>query len=121
MLLAGPDHERRISLQSLIRARSEGTDEIRQVLKTDVSHLRRFSDALLRARPELSPEEVYWRCTSPWACCNPLRRVRPRLNVLLGGQTSEADVVALLERMLSSRRGRLPRLRRSGTWTAPAR
>ena len=56
-----PANDRRISLQFLIRARSEGTEEMRNVLRTDVSHLRRFSDALLAALPQLPPEEVYWR------------------------------------------------------------
>ena len=97
-----PDHERRISLQFLIRARSEGTDEIRQVLKSDVSHLRRFSDALLRARPDLSPEEVYWRLHFTLGMLHNNRFAEfDRLNVLSEGQTSEADVSALLERMLN--------------------
>jgi len=97
-----PGHERRISLQFLIRARSEGTDEIRQVLKTDVSHLRRFSDALLKARPDLSPEDVYWRLHFTLGMLHNNRFAEfDRLNVLSEGQTSEADVVSLLERMLA--------------------
>src|SRR6201996_1728045 len=54
-------NERRISVQFIIRARSEGTEQMREVLRTDVSHLRRFADALAGARPDLPPEEVYWR------------------------------------------------------------
>ena len=97
-----PDHERRISLQFLIRARSEGTDEIRQVLKSDVSHLRRFSDALLAARPDLSPEEVYWRLHFTLGMLHNNRFAEfDRLNVLSEGATSEADVVSLLARMLA--------------------
>ena len=34
---------------------------MRNVLRTDVSHLRRFSDALIAALPQHPPEEVYWR------------------------------------------------------------
>ena len=48
-------------MQFLIRARSEGTEQIREVLRTDVSHLKRFADALRAARPDLPAEEVYWR------------------------------------------------------------
>src|SRR5215469_17711094 len=48
-------HERRISVQFIIRARSEGNEAMREVLRTDVSHLRRFADALMAARPELAP------------------------------------------------------------------
>src|SRR5579883_2889021 len=61
MRWARPDSERRISLQFIIRARSEGTEAMKEVLRTDVSHLRRFADALMAARPELAPEDVYWR------------------------------------------------------------
>ncbi|ALL13946.1 TetR/AcrR family transcriptional regulator [Caulobacter henricii] len=97
-----PDHERRISLQFLIRARSEGTDDIRQILKTDVSHLRRFSDALLIARPDLSPEDVYWRLHFTLGMLHNNRFAEfDRLNVLSEGTTSEGDVVALLARMLA--------------------
>lgn len=97
-----PDHERRISLQFLIRARSEGTDQIRQILKTDVSHLRRFSDALLAARPTLSPEDVYWRLHFTLGMLHNNRFAEfDRLNVLSEGATSEGDVDALLARMLA--------------------
>lgn len=96
-----PSNDRRISLQFLIRARSEGTDEIRQVLKTDVSHLRRFSDALLRARPELSPEEVYWRLHFVLGMIHQNRFMElDRLHVLSEGLTREGEVDALLTRML---------------------
>lgn len=96
-----PDHERRISLQFLIRARSEGTDEIRQVLKTDVSHLRRFSDALLKACPTLAPEDVYWRLHFALGMLHNNRFAEfDRLSVLSEGLTREADVEGLLDRML---------------------
>src|SRR5215204_3172344 len=44
---SAPDNARRISLQFIIRARSEGTAEMREVLRNDVSHLARFADALM--------------------------------------------------------------------------
>ena len=97
-----PDHERRISLQFLIRARSEGTDEIRRVLQTDVTHLKRFSDALMKARPDLPSEEVYWRIHFTLGMLHNNRFAEfDRLNVLSEGATSEADVEALLRRMLA--------------------
>jgi len=97
-----PDHERRISLQFVIRARSEGTDEIRRVLQTDVSHLRRFSDALRAARPDLSAEEVYWRLHFTLGMLHNNRFAEfDRLNVLSEGATREGDVEALLGRMLA--------------------
>src|ERR1700754_1975711 len=43
---ADPGSDRRVSVQFIIRARSEGTEEIRDVLQNDVSHLERFAEAL---------------------------------------------------------------------------
>ena len=96
-----PDSERRISLQFLIRARSEGTEEMRNVLRSDVSHLRRFSDALLAALPQLPPEEVYWRIHFALGMIHQNRFAElDRLNVLSEGATREDDVEALLKRMV---------------------
>jgi hypothetical protein len=82
-----PDHERRISLQFLI--------EIRKVLQTDVTHLRRFSDCSRRGRT--------WRPRRSLAAAGHNNRFAEfdRLNVLSEGTTSEADVEALLNRMLA--------------------
>ena len=96
-----PDHERRISVQFIIRARSEGTAEMRDVLRTDVSHLERFSDALIAACPQMAREDVYWRLHF---CLGMLHNNRfaefDRLHHLSGGLTREADVEGLLARML---------------------
>jgi AcrR family transcriptional regulator len=65
---AAPDNDRRISVQFIIRARSEGTAEMREVLKTDVSHLARFADALMAARGPSCPRKTSTgACTSCWA------------------------------------------------------
>ncbi len=96
-----PANDKRISLQFLIRARSEGTAEIRDVLSTDVSHLKRFSDALLAARPDLAPEEVYWRLHFVLGMIHQNRFMElDRLHVLSDGLTREGDVDALLARMV---------------------
>jgi AcrR family transcriptional regulator len=96
-----PEHQRRISLQFIFRARSEGTAEMRDALQRDVSHLARFADALMKARPDLAPEEVYWRLHF---CLGVLHNTRlaefDRLRTLSGGLTHEDDVDALLRRML---------------------
>ena len=96
-----PGSERRISVQFIIRARSEGTEAMQEVLRTDVSHLRRFADALMAARPELAPEEVYWRLHF---CLGMLHNNRfpefDRLHTLSEGLTRESDTDALLRRML---------------------
>src|SRR5258708_5342392 len=66
---SNPAHERRISVQVIIRARSEGTRAMREALRPDVSHLRRFADALIAALPQLPPEEHYRRHPFP-LCMN---------------------------------------------------
>ncbi len=97
-----PENDRRISLQFLIRARSEGTADIRDVLATDVSHLKRFADALIAARPDLAPEEVYWRLHFVLGMIHQNRFMElDRLHVLSDGLTREGDVDALLRRMIT--------------------
>jgi len=98
---SSPDHDRRISVQFIIRARSEGTEAMREVLRTDVSHLRRFADALMAARPELAPEEVYWRLHFSLGMIHNNRFAEfDRLHTLSDGLTRESDTEALLRRML---------------------
>ena len=96
-----PENDRRISIQFIIRSRSEGTEEMREALAKDVSHLARFADALIAARPELPREDVYWRLHF---CLGMVHNNRfaefDRLHVLSDGATREGDTNALLTRML---------------------
>lgn len=98
---ADPAGDRRISVQFIIRARSEGTAQMRDVLQNDVSHLRRFADALIAARPELALEDVYWRLHF---CLGMVHNNRfaefDRLHHLSDGLTREQDADGLLTRML---------------------
>jgi hypothetical protein len=74
---------------------------MREVLRTDVSHLRRFADALLAACPQLAPEDVYWRLHF---CLGMIHNNRfaefDRLHHLSEGLTREGDIEAFLKRML---------------------
>ena len=98
---AAPDNERRISVQFIIRARSEGTAEMREVLRNDVSHLARFADALMAARPDLPREDAYWRLHFVLGMVHNNRFAEfDRLHHLSDGITREGDVEALLRRML---------------------
>ncbi|HMP62858.1 TetR/AcrR family transcriptional regulator [Phenylobacterium sp.] len=98
---AEPNGDRRISVQFIIRARSEGTAEMREALQNDVSHLRRFADALIAARPDLPLDEVYWRLHF---CLGMVHNNRfaefDRLHHLSDGLTREQDADGLLARML---------------------
>ncbi|HKP79790.1 MAG TPA: TetR family transcriptional regulator [Phenylobacterium sp.] len=98
---ANPNNDRRISMQFIIRARSEGTAEMREALRNDVSHLERFADALMAARPDLPKEDVYWRLHFVLGMVHNNRFAEfDRLHHLSGGITREGDVEALLKRML---------------------
>ena len=98
---SSPDHERRIAVQFIIRARSEGTEAMREVLSTDVSHLRRFADALIAAVPNLPPEIIYWRLHFALGMLHNNRFAEfDRLHILSDGVTRESDTEALLQRMV---------------------
>ena len=96
-----PADDRRISMQFIIRARSEGTAEMREALQRDVSHLERFAEALILARPDLPREAVYWRLHF---CLGMVHNHRfgevERLGHLSGGLTDETDSDGLLALML---------------------
>jgi AcrR family transcriptional regulator len=101
MRWSSPGNDRRISVQFIIRARSEGNEAMRDLLRTDVSHLRRFADALMGARPDLPPEEVYWRLHFCLGLTHNNRFAEfDRLHTLSEGLTRESDTEALLRRML---------------------
>ena len=96
-----PENPRAISAQFIIRSRSEGTPEMREAIAHDVSHLRRFADALIAARPDLSPETVYWRLHFCLGMVHNNRFIEfDRLHLLSGGATREGDVDSLLQQML---------------------
>ena len=74
---------------------------MRDILRTDVSHLRRFADALIGALPHLAPEEVYWRLHFTLGMIHNNRFAEfDRLDALSDGLTRESDVEQLLGRML---------------------
>ena len=74
---------------------------MREALANDVSHLARFADALIKARPDLPRDTVYWRLHF---CLGMVHNNRfaefDRLHVLSDGATREGDTNALLTRML---------------------
>jgi len=96
-----PGNDRRISIQFIIRARSEGTAEMREAIQKDVTHLARFADALIAACPDLPRETVYWRLHFVLGMVHNNRFAEfDRLHHLSGGLTREGDVQGLLTRML---------------------
>ena len=101
MRWSGRGESHRIAMQFIIRARSEGTEAVKEVLRTDVSHLRLFADALIRSRLDLPPEEIYWRLHFTLGMIHNNRFAEfDRLHALSDGLTREGDVEALLRRMV---------------------
>jgi len=96
-----PQNDRRVSMQFIIRARSEGTAEMREALQSDVSHLTRFADALIAVLPGTPRETVYWRLHF---CLGMVHNNRfaefDRLNHLSSGLTGPTESAALLSQML---------------------
>jgi AcrR family transcriptional regulator len=93
--------ERRVALQFLIRARSEGNEQIREILCHKVAHLRRFIEALQRALPELSRKEIVWRLHFTLAVLHRnSAEDYQRLGVLSDGVCTPDDREALLRRLL---------------------
>ncbi|MFT4053647.1 MAG: TetR/AcrR family transcriptional regulator [Novosphingobium sp.] len=93
--------ERQIALRYLNRARSEGPEEIREIIQQDTRHLRRFVDALAVALPAMSREEVLWRFHFALGV---LHHNRPsdydRLALLSDGECDPEDREALLTRLI---------------------
>jgi AcrR family transcriptional regulator len=98
---SAPGSDRRIAIQFIIRARSEGSEAVREVLRGDVSHLSRFAEALIAVRPDLPREDVYWRLHFVLGMNHNNRFAEfDRLSALSGGLTREGDTEALLGRMV---------------------
>ena len=77
------------------------TEEMREALRSDVSHLRRFADALLSARPDMAPVDVYWRLHFVLGMIHNNRFAEfDRLSTLSEGLTHESDADALIKRMV---------------------
>ncbi len=93
--------ERRIALRFLNRARSEGPLEVREAIRTDVRHLRRFVDALADALPDMPREELLWRFHFALGVLHHNRAADyDRLALLSDDACSPEDRDALLTRLL---------------------
>jgi AcrR family transcriptional regulator len=94
--------ERRTALRFLNRARSEGPLEVREIIRTDVSHLRRFADALDQALPHLGREETVWRLHFTLGVLHHNSAFDyERLSRLSDGLCTPDDREALLNRLLN--------------------
>jgi AcrR family transcriptional regulator len=92
--------ERKTALRFLNRSRSEGPQEIRDVILKDVRHLKLFADALITALPHLDREEVLWRLHFAQGVLHHNSAADyARLDLLSGGLCTPGDRQALLDRL----------------------
>lgn len=93
--------DRRVALRFLNRARSEGPLEVRETIRTDVRHLRRFVDALGHALPAMPRDELLWRFHFALGVLHHNQAADyARLAILSDGLLSVDDREALLRRLL---------------------
>jgi AcrR family transcriptional regulator len=92
--------ERKTALRFLNRSRSEGPQEIRDVILKDVRHLKLFADALINALPHLERAEVLWRLHFTQGVLHHNSAADyARLDLLSGGLCTPDDRQALLDRL----------------------
>jgi len=95
------DDWRKTAIQVILRARTEGTKEMRDALKKHVSHLDRFAAALKTACPNLPDEKIYWRLHFCLGLVHNNRVAEfERLDQLSKGKTLPVDADELLKHML---------------------
>jgi len=93
--------DRFVAMQFLVRTRSEGTAEIREALRSDVSHLTRFAEALMAARPDLPSTEVYWRLHFTLGLVHQNRETElERLRLFSHGLAEDGDIDGHIRRMV---------------------
>ncbi len=93
--------ERRTALRFLNRARTEGPIEVRDTIRTDVRHLRRFVDALANALPGMGRDDLIWRFHFALGVLHHNQASDyQRLAVLSEGLCDPDDREALLQRLL---------------------
>ncbi len=96
-----PNSARFVSLQFLIRARSEGTAEMVEALRRDVTALSRFAEALARACPALKPQDIYWRLHFVLGLIHQNREIElERLRSVSGGRAGGEPVETQIRLMV---------------------
>lgn len=94
--------ERRTALTYLNRARREGPAEVREIIRTDVRHLRRFAEALADVLPDLSREDILWRLHFALGVLHHNSAADyERLALLSEGKCTPNDRDALLDRLVT--------------------
>lgn len=95
-----PNSSHRHAFKFLSRARTEGTPQIKKVIDTRLGALEEFRDALLKAYPDASIEDVVWGLHFALSTMHHVGIERLRIEALSNGVCDSRDMAALTERLV---------------------
>jgi AcrR family transcriptional regulator len=96
----GADRQRSAAARFMTRASVETVPPIRKIVERDISHLRRFADALRRALPGHDDVEIYWGLHFALAMIRQTITDSDRLRKLSGDLCDLDDVDAIIARIV---------------------
>lgn len=96
----GADRQRSAAARFMTRASVETVPPIRKIVERDISHLRRFADALRRSLPERDEVEIYWGLHFTLAMIRQTITDNNRLRKLSGELCDLDDVDAIIARIV---------------------
>ena len=96
----GADRQRSAAARFMTRASVETVPPIRKIVERDISHLRRFADALRRAVPTRPDVEIYWGLHFALAMVRQTVTDSDRLRKLSGDLCDLDDVDDIVERIV---------------------
>jgi len=97
----GADRQRSAAARFMTRASVETVPPIRKIVERDISHLRRFAEALRRALPERDEVEIYWGLHFTLAMIRQTITDSNRLRKLSGDLCDLDDVEAIIGRIVT--------------------
>jgi AcrR family transcriptional regulator len=96
----GADRQRSAAARFMTRASVETVPPIRKIVERDISHLRRFADALRRALPDKQDVDIYWGLHFTLAMIRQTITDSDRLRKLSGDLCDLDDVDDIIERIV---------------------
>ncbi len=96
----GADRQRSAAARFMTRASVETVPPIRKIVERDITHLRRFADALRRALPDKKDVDTYWGLHFTLAMIRQTVTDSDRLRKLSGDLCDLDDVDNIVERIV---------------------
>lgn len=98
----GADRQRSAAARFMTRASVETVPPIRKIVERDITHLRRFADALHRSLPERDDVDIYWGLHFALAMIRQTITDSDRLKKLSGDLCDLDDVDDIIERIVQT-------------------